>query len=56
MKSALLLLLTFLSAVPIGQGPTTPKLAQTIPLPSVKGRFDHFEVDVQSALIAPGSM
>ena len=38
--------------------PTTLKLTQTVPLPGVNGRFDHFAVDVKGRRLfvaAPGN-
>src|SRR4026209_3048113 len=44
------LLICMLCAVGLGlraQEPTTLKLTKTIPLPGVKGRFDHFAIDAK---------
>ena len=44
MKRALMLLAALASAAHAAE-PATLKLTQTIPLPGVKGRFDHFAID-----------
>src|SRR5262249_52546476 len=45
----LFVVLLFCLAVPsaLAQEPATLKLAKTIPLPEVKGRFDHFAIDAK---------
>jgi DNA-binding beta-propeller fold protein YncE len=45
MKHAALLLLGTLAFAVHAAEPATLKLTQTIPLPGVKGRFDHFAID-----------
>lgn len=45
MKRAALLLLGTLAFAVQAAEPATLKLTQTIPLPGVKGRFDHFAID-----------
>src|SRR5512143_593164 len=45
MKRAALLLLGTLAFAVHAAEPATLKLTQTIPLPGVKGRFDHFAID-----------
>src|SRR5512136_1035344 len=45
MKSASLLLLAALPLAAHAAEPVTLKYTQTIPLPGVKGRFDHFAID-----------
>lgn len=45
MKSFLSFLLVFLAACLGAQEPSKLKLTKTIPLPGVKGRFDHFAFD-----------
>src|SRR5512137_2968502 len=44
--AAVLLLGTLAGAAPAAE-PAALKLTQTIPLPGVKGRFDHFAMDVK---------
>jgi YVTN family beta-propeller protein len=45
MKLLALLPLCYIALSACAQEPATLKLAQTIPLPGVKGRFDHFAID-----------
>jgi DNA-binding beta-propeller fold protein YncE len=45
MKYVTLLLLASLASAALAAEPAALKLTQTIPLPSVKGRFDHFAID-----------
>jgi len=40
-------LLASLAAAALAGQPATLKLTQTIPLPGVKGRFDHFAIDIK---------
>lgn len=47
MKPLALLLLCSLALCVCAQEPATLKLTQTIPLPGVKGRFDHFAIDTK---------
>src|SRR5437773_11152086 len=47
MKVVSALLLGALAVGGHAQESTTLKLAQTVPLPGVNGRFDHFAVDVK---------
>lgn len=47
MKPLALLLLCSLALSVHAQEPAALKLAQTIPLPGVKGRFDHFAIDTK---------
>jgi DNA-binding beta-propeller fold protein YncE len=47
MKCVTLLFLASLASVAFAAEPATLKLTQTIPLPGVKGRFDHFAIDVK---------
>jgi YVTN family beta-propeller protein len=47
MKLLALLSLCSIALSACAQGPATLKLAQTIPLPGVKGRFDHFAIDTK---------
>jgi DNA-binding beta-propeller fold protein YncE len=48
MKAILLLTLLFLNRLPLLAAEPPPlKLVQTIPLPDVKGRFDHFSIDTK---------
>src|SRR5512136_883990 len=47
MKPLALLLLCSLALCVHAQEPAALKLAQTIPLPGVKGRFDHFAIDTK---------
>src|SRR5262245_10129464 len=47
MKTAALLLLTGLAIEISATEPAVLKLTQTIPLPGVKGRFDHFSIDAK---------
>ena len=48
MKCLIVLLLGMLACAAQAKEPATLKLTQTIPLPDVKGRFDHFAIDVKS--------
>jgi len=45
MKSFALLFLASLASAALAAEPAALKLTQTIPLPGVKGRFDHFAID-----------
>ena len=47
MKPLALLLLCSVALSACAQEPATLKLTQTIPLPGVKGRFDHFAIDTK---------
>ena len=47
MKLISLLLLCVVALGARAQEPVTLRLTKTIPLPDVKGRFDHFAIDVQ---------
>src|SRR5436190_1386836 len=47
MKPICALLLCFVSMGLRAQAPTALKLTRTIPLPGVKGRFDHFALDAK---------
>ncbi len=47
MRTTFLLTLSCLACALHGAEPATLKLAQTIPLPGVKGRFDHFAIDTK---------
>ncbi len=47
MKSAALLLLGALAWTGLAAEPATLRLTQTIPLPGVEGRFDHFDIDAK---------
>src|SRR5512141_2051651 len=47
MKRAIVLLLGMLALTASAAEPATLKLTQTIPLPGVNGRFDHFAIDVK---------
>ncbi len=47
MKTALLLPLCLIALALPAAEPTALKLKTTIPLPGVKGRFDHFAIDLQ---------
>jgi YVTN family beta-propeller protein len=47
MKYVTLLFLASLACAACAAEPAVLKLAQTIPLPGVQGRFDHFALDVQ---------
>lgn len=47
MKYATLLLLASLAGAVHAVEPATLKPTQTIPLPGVQGRFDHFAIDVK---------
>ncbi len=47
MRSLALLLVCSVALCAGAQESNTLKLAKTIPLPSVKGRFDHFAIDVK---------
>ena len=44
--SASLLAVTLGFSVNVAESQAALKLAQTIPLPGVKGRFDHFAIDL----------
>src|SRR5438270_7284756 len=47
MKPVAILLLSSLALCASAQAPVTLTLTKTIPLPGVKGRFDHFAIDVK---------
>ena len=47
MKPLVLFLLCSLPLCVRAQEPATLKLTKTIPLPGVKGRFDHFAIDAK---------
>src|SRR5438067_7359838 len=47
MKPIAILLLCSLALCARAQEPATLKFTKTIPLPGVKGRFDHFSIDAK---------
>jgi hypothetical protein len=47
MKPIALFLLCSIALCARAQEPATVRLTKTIPLPGVKGRFDHFAIDMK---------